>query len=67
MSDYQPPAPVLHPFQLKALKRETQKAFDGWLERVNKNGHRDTEALGFLVGLAGELRMLDSIERSYLS
>lgn len=55
------------PSQVSALAKETQRAFDGWLDRVVKNGYRDAEAIGQLAALAGQLRILETIEMRYLS
>ena len=67
MSDSTSPQPaVIHDFQIDRLIEATQKTFDGWLERVVKNGPEDVSAVGELAASSARYSQLMTLKRSYL-
>lgn len=67
MSESTIPQPaVIHDFQIDRLIEATKEAFDGWLERVNKNGPDDLTAASELAASSARYGQLMSLKRGYL-
>lgn len=67
MSDSSSPRPVIHDFQINTLIKATKDTFDGWLERVVKNGPDDWTAASELAACSARYNQLLSLKRGYLS
>lgn len=66
MSDSTSPRRVIHDFEIDTLIEATKKTFDGWLERVVKNGADDWTAASELAACSARYNQLLSIKRGYL-
>ncbi len=67
MSDSTSPRPVIHDFQIENLIKATKQTFDGWLERVVKNGPDDLTAASELAACSARYTQLQTLKLGYLS
>lgn len=67
MSDSTIPRPVMHDFQLDNLIKATKTNFDGWLERVVKNGPDDLTAASELAACSARYNQLMTLKIGYFS
>lgn len=67
MSDSTNPRPVIHEFQIDRLIDATKGAFDGWLERLVKNGPDDLTAASEVAASSARYSQLQTLKRGYLS
>lgn len=68
MSDSTDPRPqVIHDFQVDRLIEATNKTFDGWLDRVVKNGPDDLTAASELAACSARYSQLQTLKIGYLS
>jgi hypothetical protein len=66
MSESSIPARVIQSPQLDRLIDATKEVFDGWLERVVKNGPRDLTAATELAACSARYDQLMTLRRNYL-
>lgn len=57
---------VIHDFQIDRLIEATKRTFDGWLERVVKNGPEDVSAVSELAASSARYDQLLTLKRGYL-
>lgn len=62
-----PQRKVIHDFQVDRLIEATKGSFDGWLERLVKNGPGDLTAASELAAASARYNQLESIKHGYLS
>ncbi|HEX9227567.1 MAG TPA: hypothetical protein VF885_13065 [Arthrobacter sp.] len=68
MSDSSSPQrQVIHDFEIDNLIEGAKKTFDGWLERLVKNGPDDLTAASEIAACSARYNQLLSIKRGYLS
>lgn len=67
MSDSAIPRQVMHDFQIDRLIEATKKAYDGWLERLVKNGPDDLAAASEVAACSARYNQLISIKRGYFN
>lgn len=66
MSDSTSPRRVIHDFQIDSLIKTTKETYDGWLERVVKNGPGDLTAINEMAACSARYNQLLTIKRGYL-
>lgn len=57
---------VIHDFQIDRLIEATKETFNGWLERVVKNGPSDLTAASELAASSARYDQLTTLKRGYL-
>lgn len=67
MSDSTNSRQVIHDFEIDNLIESAKKTFDGWLERVVKNGLEDLTAINEMAACSARYNQLLSLKRGYLS
>jgi hypothetical protein len=67
MSDSTSPRRVIHDFQVDSLIKATKKTYDGWLERLVKNGPEDLTAASELAACSARYNQLMTLKRGYLA
>lgn len=67
MSESTVPPRVIDSRQLDRLIDATKEVFDGWLERVVKNGPRDVTAATELASCSARYDQLLTLKRGYLT
>lgn len=63
MSDSTSPREVIHDFEIDNLIEGTKKTFDGWLERLVKNGADDLTAASEVAACSARYNQLLSLKR----
>jgi hypothetical protein len=66
MTDSTSPRRVIHDSEIDNLFDSEQKTFDGWLERVVKNGPGDLTAINEMAASSARYNQLLAIKRGYL-
>lgn len=61
------PRPVMHDFQLDNLIKATKGTYDGWLERLVKNGPDDLTAASEVAACSARYNQLMNLKRGYFS
>jgi hypothetical protein len=67
MSDSTSPRKVIHDSEFDNLISAEQKTFDGWMERLTRNGPSDQTAAAEVAASAARYNHLERIKRGYLS
>jgi hypothetical protein len=58
---------VIHDFEIDNLIRAAKETYDGWLERVVKNGPEDLTGINEMAACSARYNQLLSLKRGYLS
>lgn len=66
MSESTAPRQVIHDFQIDTLIKATKKTFDGWLERLVKNGPDDLTAASEVAACSARYSQLQTLKHGYL-
>lgn len=66
MSDSTSPRKVIHDSEINNLIEGTKKDFDGWLQRIIKNGADDLTAASELAACSARYNQLLALKRGYL-
>lgn len=67
MTDSTSPRRVIHDSEIDNLIEGEKKAFEGWLERLTRNGPGDQTAAAEIAASTARYNHLVSIKRGYLS